>query len=60
MPRDISTVQKLRVQDYLDQPINLLAVHPDFSNHALRVVNRFLDLTTEELENLEIKFTGGK
>ncbi len=51
-------MDKLTGEDYFRNPLEQLMAHPDFSNHALRVIGAISQMTTEQLENLNI--LGGK
>lgn len=51
--------KKLTGKDYVDLPLPYLTLHPDFSQHAFRVVIAVLDMSTEELEKLDVAKFGG-
>lgn len=44
----------LTFMDYWQTPVPELADHPDFSQHALRVVADVTKLTTKQLEKIDI------
>ncbi len=47
-------MDKLTGEDYFRLPIDQLRAHPNFSNHALRIISAICRMTTEQLENLDI------
>ncbi len=47
-------MDKLTGLDYFTMPLEKLMIHPDFSNHALRVIGAISEMTSEHLENLDI------
>lgn len=53
-------VEKLTAVDYLTKPFMELRAHPDFSPHALRIVNAIFKMTTKELEQIQIDIIIGR
>lgn len=49
---------KLTGVDYLQNPIPLLAMHPDFNPHVLNIVNKLMDLETDQLAQIDVSNLG--
>lgn len=49
---------KLTGNDYWTAPVPMLALHPDFNPHVLKVVSKLMDMTTEELETIDVSNLG--
>ncbi len=53
--------EKLTFMDYITWPVSDLLKHPDFSHHAMRVCYELTQMTTNQLEQLDvISVSGGK
>ncbi len=46
--------KELNGGDYIWQPTSKLTKHPDYSPHAMRVVQAICKMTTKQLENLNL------
>lgn len=46
--------EHLNGYDYLHMPIPELADHPEFSGHAMEIVNAVMSMNTEQLERLDV------
>lgn len=49
---------KLTGNDYVNKPLKELVSHPDFSQHAYRVMIAICDMTTAQIEQININPTG--
>lgn len=47
-------MEKLTGKDYFNRPYVELQSHPDFSNHAFRVINAISNMTTKEIEQINL------
>lgn len=46
--------EKLTGCDYMTRPYLELSSHPDFSPHAHRLISAISEMSTEQIENLDI------
>lgn len=51
--------RKLTGMDYLTMTVTELVQYPNFSQHAFRVMTEIANMTTEEIENLDVARFGG-
>lgn len=49
---------KLTGKDYIHKPVKELVEHPDFSQHAYRVMIAISDMTTAQIEQINLNPTG--
>lgn len=49
---------KLTGMDYVQTPVTLLMIHPDFNAHVLNVVNKLMDLETDQLAQIDVSNLG--
>lgn len=51
---------KLTLHDYMTKDVKELVEHPDFSQHAFRIAGALINLTTEQIEQIDLIHLGAK
>lgn len=51
---DVKFKDVLTGRDYCEAPLSDLIKHPNYSNHAMRIVAKIYSMTTEQIEKINL------